>query len=365
VIRFPRSVALLLAVCALTSCATNDTRAEWLSNPAARSEGLCWWRNARWEDRATLLVRGTGEPFARARERWAGDTWRGANTTAVLRRAGQLVVLQGEWAGPGLTLNADVDVSGQAVFRAYEPVRLGQAGLLSKGAHVRVSDALIGRALVVPDEDSLRPFRPDQPVAVDLGCDLLSLSVAPTPPGDPARRQLALAGFPATAPERWVPEHLSLPASAQFGGVTIGRFQADDGPLRGFVVEERGDEARLVVPTRSGLLWVGWVPAEGLQAPQEPTPAPVTPGDQPVTLGSPADWRACEDGELPVSIESHGRVLEVGSLKPGVAFTVLSRRGDYREVNLGVEWLDLEPHVRLLVPARASACPRQRQLGAW
>lgn len=354
----------LLLVCALTSCAASNTREEWLTNPAARSEGLCWWRNARWEDRATLLVRGTGEPFARARERWAGDTWRGASTTAVLRRAGKLVVLQGEWTGPGLTLEADVDVSTQAVFRAYEPVRLGQAGLLSKGAHVRVSDALTGRALVVPEEEALRPFRPDQSVAVDLGCDLLSLSAAPEPPGDPARRQLALAGFSATAPERWVPDHLSLPASAKFGGATIGHFKTDELPLRGFVVEERGDEARLVVPTRSGLVWVGWVPSEGLQAPRGPAPEPITPKDQPVTF-SGADWRACEDGELPVSIESHGRVIEVGSLKPGVAFTVLSRRGEYREVNLGVEWLDLEPNVRLLVPARASDCPRQRQLGAW
>ncbi|MDP1826467.1 MAG: hypothetical protein Q8L48_24575 [Archangium sp.] len=355
----------LLLVCALTSCAANTTREEWLTNPAARSEGLCWWRNARWEDRATLLVRGTGEPFARARERWAGDTWRGASTTAVLRRAGPLVVLQGEWTGPGLTLNADVDVSAQAVFRAYQPLRLGQAGLLSKGAHVRVHDALTGRALVVPEEDALRPFRPDDSVALDLGCDLLSLSVTVEPPGDPARGLLALAGFSATAPERWVPENFSLPASAQFGGATIGSFKADERPLRGFVVEERGDEARLVVPTASGVLWVGWVAAEGLQVPQGPAPQPVPPKDPPSPLSGATDWRACNDTELQVSIESHGRVIEVGQLKPGVAFSVLSRRGDYREVNLGVEWLDLEPDVRLLLPASVNDCPRQKQLGAW
>lgn len=361
---FPRPVMRpwILLACALTSCAPT-TREQWLTRLSARSEGLCWWRNARWEDRGTLLVRGTGQPFARARARWSGDAWRGASTTAVLRRAGPLVLLQGQWSGPGLILNADVDVSAQAVFRSYEPVRLGEAGLLLKGGHVRVSDALAGRALVLPAEESLRPFRSMQTVAT-LSCDALSLYAPLEGPGDPARRLLELTGFPANAPERWVPENVSLSASAVPGGATVGRFVADAVPVRGFVVEQRDDEARLVVPTRAGLVWVGWVPAEGLEAPQGATPEPVAP-PEPLAAPGGLDWRSCDDAELPVSVISHAQIVEVGTLKRGTPFSVLARRGAYREVQLAVEWLELERDVTVLLPDRARDCPRLKSLGSW
>jgi hypothetical protein len=353
---------LLLLLCALTACTVPTTREAWLSDLSARSEGLCWWRDARWDDRGALLVRGTGEPFARARARWSGESWRGANITGVLRRAGPLVILQGEWSGPGLTFSADVDVSSQAVFRAWEPMRVGSAGLLLKGGQVRVSDALSGRALVVPDEESLRPFHAEQTVALELGCASLSLSAAPEVPGDPSRRLLALAGFPSTAKEKWLPENLSLPASAEFGGPTVGRFVADEVPVRGFVVEERKDEARLVVQTRAGVVWVGWVPAEGLLAPQGPAPEPVTPN--PSVIDGSQDWRSCQN-DLALSIESGGKILELGTLKAGTPFSVISRRGEFREVNLGVDWLEVEPRVRLLVPYRSGDCPRHQPLETW
>ena len=54
-----------------------------------------------------------------------------------------------------------------------------------------------------------------------------------------------------------------LAASAQAGGPTVGQFISQRLPLRGFVVEQQKDEARLVVPTRNGVVWVGWVAAEG------------------------------------------------------------------------------------------------------
>lgn len=357
----------LLLLVALTSCAPT-TRDGWLTTPIEKSEGLCWWRNARWEDRGALLVRGTGEPFARARARWAGELWRGSSTTAVLRRAGPLVVLQGEWIGPGLTLNADVDVGAHAIFRAYEPMRVGSAGLLLKGGHVRVKDAITGRALVLPAEDALDVFHPDEAVALELGCESLSLSAIPEPAGDPERRQLALSGFPPESPERWVQENLALPVSAQAGGPTVGRFVTQRAPVRGFVVDQRADEARLVVPTGNGLVWIGWVASEGLQPPGAPgvlAPRPTTARPTPPVPSSPNSWRSCEKQDLPVSIESRGSVVEVGRLQAGTAFSIVSRRGDYREVLLAVEWLDLEPNIRLLVPAGAGECPLQKQLGSW
>jgi hypothetical protein len=255
-------------------------------------------------------------------------------------------------------------VSREPVFRSYQSTRVGPAAVLLKGAHVRVSDALSGRVLVTPAEESLRPFRPEQRVGLELGCDELTLSANLESGGDEARRLLALSGFRADAPERWVAEHLSLPASALPGGPSVGRFVADDVPVRGFVVEERGDEARLVVPTRTGLVWVGWVPADGLQAPQGPPPEPVEPKERPVLLDERREWRSCADSELPLSVESHGKVIQVGSLDRATAFSVLGRRDDYREVTLGVEWLDLEPDVRLLVPDRAKDCPRLKLLSA-
>ena len=354
----------ILLVCALMSCAP-VTREEWLARVSARSEGLCWWQNARWEDRGTLLVRGTGEPFARARARWAADAWRGSTTSAVLRRAGPLVVLQGEWTGPGLALHADVDVTAQAVFRAYEPVRLGAAGLLLKGGHVRITDALSGRVLALPTEDSLRPFRSEEAVATELSCDALSLYAPLESAGDPARRQLGAVGFASDAPERWVPGNVSLPASATAGGPTVGRFVADAVPLRGFVVAEKNDESRLVVPTRGGLVWVGWVPSAGLEAPQGAAPEPVSPKERPPEFHEGQQWRSCDDAALPVSVEIRGKVVEVGTLKAATPFSVIARRGDYREVQLGVEWLELEPHVTVLLPDRANDCPRMKAVGAW
>lgn len=339
------------------------TREAWLSDGSARSEGLCWWRDARWDDRGTLLVRGTGEPFARARALWSGERWLGATTTVVLRRAGPLVLLQGEWTGPGLSLNAEVDVSSQAVFRAWGPMRVGSAGLLLKGGQVRVIDAQSGKALVVPDEESLRPFSADHPVALELRCDALSLSAAIEPEGDASLRLLAQAGFPVDAPEKWVPEHVSLPASALAGGPTVGRFVTAGLPVRGYMVEQREGEARFVVPTRTGVVWVGWVPAQDLLSPMGALPERVTPKSS-AMFAQGDGWRSCPV-DLPVSIESRQETRVVGTLKAGTLFSVVARRGDFREVNLGVEWLELKPNVTLLLPDKANDCPRQKQLESW
>jgi hypothetical protein len=357
----------LWLICALTSCAPT-TREGWRGAVSQRSEGLCWWRNARWEDRAPLLVRGTGQAFAHARARWAGELWRGTSATAVLRRSGPLVMLQGEWIGPGLTLTADVDVTGAAVFRAYEPKRLGSAGVLLKGGHVRVLDAVIGHALVVPADDALAAFQSTETVGLEVGCDALSLSAIPEGPGDPARRQLAATGFKADAPERWVPQKAQLPLSAKFAGPTVGLVGSEKSALRGFVVEQKEGEARLVVPTATGVVWVGWVNEAGLAPQQESASdqaaSPLAPVE---TAGRPVagEWRSCERDELEVSIELDEKFIQVGSLHPGASFSILASRGEYREVALAVEWLDVNPDVRLLLPARAIDCPRSKQLGAW
>lgn len=358
---------MIVLWCALSSCASPSTRDGWITKLNARSEGLCWWRNARWEDRAPLLVRGTGESLGRARARWAGELWRGSSTTAVLRRSGPVVVLQGEWTGPGLTLSADVDVTSSSVFRAYEPIRVGSAGLLLKGGHVRVSDAVTGQALVLPSDEAFSAFRPAEAIASSVGCDQLSLSALPEAGGDKARRQLAASGFASDAPERWIPQNVLLPASAKKGGPTVGLFTAERTALRGFVVEQQQDEARLVVPGPDEVVWVGWVPSAQLLATPVQQPAPITSAARPSEAPNAAtDWRACERDELPVTVQLRsGELWPLGTLQAGAPFAIVANRGEHREVTLAVEWLDLDPNVRLLVPARASDCPRQKQLGAW
>ena len=326
------------------------------------SEPLCWWRNARWDDRGTLLLRGTQVPLARARARWAGDAWKGATTTAVLRRNGNSVVLEGEWAGPGLVLSADVDVAKHAVFRAFEPYRIGTTGLVLKGGHVRVLDALVGRALVVPADESMQSFRTDEPLVAEVGCDGLSLSAPAPRPGDAARAQLEQAGFAANAKEKWLPENASLPVSAQPGGPTVGFFVADERAVRGFVVEERDGEARLVVPTPGGVVWVGWVAAEPLRVPEA---VPVAPADAPATSSASQEWRACTHREFPLTLEFQGRLLRVGTLSAGTPFSVEGRVGDYRKVTLALDWLELSPRLQVLVPSDAVDCPRLRQTQTW
>jgi len=343
------SRALLLII--LASCGARAP----VPGREGTTEPLCWWRNARWDDRATLLVRGTQVPLARARARWSDGAWKGASTTAVLRRSGDSVMLEGEWTGPGAALTAQVDVGNRAVFRAWEPRRLGAAGLVLKGGYLRVKDALLGRALVLPSEESLAPFQSEVPAAAELSCDVLSLSATPPVAGDAARALVARAGFSSEAPEQELPPNVSVPASAVQGGPTVGLFAAKSAPVRGFVVEQREGEARLVVPTPDGVVWVGWVTAEALQKPTSPLPE--APGE--VLASAPQrDWRSCKDRELPLTIELQGRFLQVGSLQAGTPFSVGAREGDHREVALGLDWLELSPRLQVLVPASAINCPR-------
>lgn len=347
--------ALLLIILSLPlACAPAQVS---MAGHEGTTEPLCWWRNARWDDRGTLLVRGTRIPLARAHARWAGAVWGGANTTGVLRRTGDSVMLEGEWTGPGLTLRADVDVAAHAVFRVFEPRRIGAAGLLLKGAHVRLKDALVGRALVVPSDDALRPFRTEEQVAADLSCDGLSLSATPPGSGDPARALLAQAGFPQGAPEKWLPQNASLPAAERASGPTMGFFVAESAPVRGFVVEQRESEARLVVPTAEGVVWVGWVDAAPLRDPG-PAPAAVVAKQAPAEVH---EWRQCEGRELPLLLGVQGRLIELGTLRAGTPFAAGARDGAHREVTLALDWLDLSPRLRVLVPAEAIDCPRLKK----
>ncbi len=357
-VRFVSTALLLLSLALCGACAP---RANARAGREGTSVPLCWWGNARWEDRGPLLVRGTDIPLARVRARWAGDQWKGATTTAVLRQEGNSSLLQGEWTGPGLVLQGDVDVGGQAVFRSFEPRRLGSMGAVLKGGHVRVLDALQGRALVVPSPDSAVPFRTDESLALEVPCDGLSLS-ASLPSKDPARAQLEQAGFDVKAKAMLLPPHAALPASSSPGGPTSGFFVGDEQPVRGFVVDRKENEARLVVPTRDGVVWVGWVAAEPLRADEGP------PFEQPlpsVNVPSAGVWRTCSSHDFPLSLELQGRLIAIGTLRAGTPFSVGEREGNFRPVAIGLDWLELSPQLTVLAPSDAFDCPRIKQPEAW
>ena len=352
------STVLLSSLVLSPACAP---RANSRPGREGTSVPLCWWGNARWEERGPLLVRGTDVPLARVRARWVGDQWKGATTTAVLRHEGNSSLLQGEWTGPGLVLQGDVDVGGQAVFRSFEPRRLGSLGAVLKGGHVRVLDALQGRALVVPSPDSAAPFRTEESLAVELPCDGLSLSASP-PSKDSARAQLEQAGFDAKAPSMLLPPNAALPASSLPGGPTSGFFVSGEQPVRGFVVDHKESEARLVVPTRDGVVWVGWVAAEPLRADQEPA---LEPPMLPVKVPAAGVWRACSTRDFPLSLELHGRLISIGTLRAGTPFSVGERQGNFRPVALGLDWLELSPQLTVLMPSDAIDCPRTQQPDEW
>lgn len=353
-------VVLLVSGLLLSSCVRGEAREDWLRDVKVRSESLCTWTGARWEDRAPLLFTGSEARLGRARVVWDGERWAGANVTGALRQAGPVLLFDGQWAGDGFTLEATVDVSEHAVFRAHGPTRLGTAGLVLPGASVRLVLAQVGRVLAQPADAALQLFSPRTPPVFELACDGLTLHGA-RGPADDERRALAQAGFSAEAPERWLPEGTSIVATQAAGGVAIGRFEAERGALRGFVVAEQGTEARLAVPSPAGVLWVGWVPAAALQAGPTLAEGPRVLSPQPEPAPPPSgEWLACPFEDVVVSAQVGGELRRVGVLARGAPFLPGAATEEGLEVRLAVPWLELEPSLVLVAPASAARCPKAK-----
>jgi hypothetical protein len=317
---------------------------------------LCWWRDARWEDRGVLRVPGTGEPYARARALGSQDAWKGARTTGVLRRVGPVVLLQGEWSGPGVTLKADVDVGADAVFRAYETTRLGAAGVLLSGAPVRLTDAREGQVLALPTEEALSLFSPTEVPALDLTCEGLSL-YAPSGPSESPRATLARLG--------WTPLSAGLlSAQREFpltdvpGGSNTGQFNKRLADETAWVVATEGTQSRVAV-IRDGLVWVGWLASDELKpAPGMLMGSSSERPDRP--RASLTALRQCDE-DLPLSVAIEGTAYEVGTLHRGTSFSVQSSWGDAVVVRPQTDWLRLVAQVEFLAPLSAARCPTVKQ----
>jgi hypothetical protein len=331
-------------------------REEWLRKVRARGDGICSWTDARWEDRGPLLVTGTALPLGRARSLWLDGAWAGALVSGTLRKSGPVLVFEGRWSRDGVTLTATVDAGEHPVFRAHEPMRVGEAGLALKGASLRLVEAAFGKVLAQPAAEALEPFAPVEPPLLEVACASLTLHGPAAEASLDGPRALALAGFPASAPARWLPERATLGAAAEPGGELVGRFVSKDAPVQGYLLAEAGAEARFAVPTPSGVLWVGWVPRDALHA--RPALAGDVPGHaSPPSLDPGRAWRTCPDEELELYAARGEALVRVGSLARNTPF-VLGRRAELGvEVDLAAPWLDLEPEVALLVGFGASTCP--------
>ncbi len=337
-------VAPTLALMVLCACAT-PSRDAWLSNATNRSEALCWWRDVRWEDRAALLVRGTGATLGRAK------ATRGPFVTGTLRLAGQVPLLQGRWEGEGLWLDAEVDLGADAVIASWEARRIGLAGLLLKGTRMRVLDARLGTLLAVPGEASLSVFKPEEPLAIELGCENVSLRSGEEVP----ERQLQLAGFSAEAPRVQLTPGFPLELTAQPAAEVAGTLRTEP-PLAAWEVKREGDAVRVAVPTRDGLLWVGWVDGARVKS-----AAAVPPSAEPTPLeltNTMLDWRRCRQS-VEVAVLVDGRVHKVGLLAPGATFALaadVSSVDQWVPARLGVDWFEPADGVHLLLPGEVRRC---------
>jgi hypothetical protein len=341
---------VLVCLVVLVGCVAPQERPreEWLRSPRARGAALCSWADARWEDGAPLLVRGTVLTLGRARARWDDGEWRGAMVSGSLRKSGPVLVFDGRWSGEGVVLEAMVDASENAVFRAHQPLRFGAAGLAMPGAAVRVVDGEVGGVLAQPVEEALGAFAAREPPLAELDCGHLTLHA----PRDPK-------AFAATASPRFIPQGARLDAADEPGGLSIGHFVAGEAPLRGYVLAEAGDEVRFAAPTASGLVWVGWVPREALVGPAAPEAAPETVELKPSRAALPAGatWRACEEEELELSVWAGDRLVRAGAMFRGTRFGVGRRLAGHVEVLLDLPWFQQAPDVVLLASPAALRCP--------
>jgi len=145
-------------------------------------------------------------------------------------------------------------------------------------------------------------------------------------------------------------------------GRLVGEFVGADRDTEVFVVQRGAHQSRVAVP-RDGVVWVGWVANEQVLEPRDTLTGVVRDAALKRRPSTESPLRRCPD-ELPVSVRIDGRVVEVGSLLASTTFSVEQAWGEYAVVRPQLDWLQLEPEVELLVPARAAQCASVKT-AAW
>lgn len=340
VLRVTMRAAIAIAVSVLCGCATPARQTQLSSS--SRSDSLCWWREAGWGD-GVVLARHSVKRLGRVRSLDGQQV----TATATLRRAGDLALLEGKWSGPGLILEGDVDIGTEPAIASWEPRRIGQVGLLEKGARVRVLDARSGSVLAVPSEAALKVFHSNEPLGIDLRCEDLSVLGA----SDSPSTQVRAAGFSADKP-------LQLVGNAELSetvtGASVGVLDASQVTVL-FELERSGPWVRVAVPTVDNVMWLGWVDA-ALVKPATDTPPTARP-----SKASLDNLKACADA-LPLASQVDGTLKRVGTLLERAAFSVVEGppEPEWIEVRLALEWF--EPETKLYLPRSASSCAASNRL---
>ncbi len=313
----------------------------------SKQASLCWWRDVRWDAPSRLLTLQDAQPFARLAAPEAPEAQ--ARFTGSLRQAGDALALTGRWEGGGLRLQALVALSAETPLAAWDTRRLGPTSLVLKGAPLRVLDARVGAVLAAPREAATAAVSTPHPLTAEVACDALSLrhhDASPT-------AQLVAAGFSETAPGVSLIGAAPVPYSAEARGPMLGALHPDAAPL--YEVAREGDRARVVLPTREGVVWAQWVDAALLQpaTPAAPVePARALPTHQAVET---EEWLACDTAQI-VAISVNGRHLIVGELSPGAAFSVRAVDETWAVVRLSNRWFTPDDTVAVMLPAAAASC---------
>lgn len=341
-LRATMRAAIAIAVSVLCGCAAPARQTQLASS--TRSDSLCWWREAAWGE-GVVFARHSVTKLGRVRS-LPGQP---VTATATLRRAGDFTLLEGRWSGPGLDLDGDVDLGNEPAIASWDPRRVGEVGLLHKGARLRVLDANVGSVLAVPGEASLALFHSNEPLAVTLRCEDLSVHGR----SDSPSAQVRAAGFADDKALQLVGDAVEL--SATIDAPPAGVLDASRVPVL-FELERSGAFVRVAVPTADNLTWIGWVDAARVK-PAEAVAAPAAEGPTPPT----EQLNACDEA-LPLAAFVDGRLQRVGTLRERAEFVVGAgpHEPDWLEVRLALEWF--EPDVKLYLPRRASGCPASTRL---
>jgi hypothetical protein len=336
-----------VAVCAGCFPATKQG---WFTGANMRGEGLCTWKNVRWNDNGVLLAPETGAPMARGHVVWgSGNAWHGATVHGELKKAGPFFLLQGTWRGDGIVLDADVDVSGAPVFSAFATARAGKAGLLPRGADVVVVEASSGHLVVMPPDEAMREFMPAERPVAEMACEALTLY-----PQD--ADALEWSGLDKAAPRM----ELSLPADLLMretpGGAVVGHFHQRAEPLLVRRLEVQGEWARIAYVTDAHVVWHGWVPAASV-VPEKDDGTIGLGGLVGGLLGSQdqGGWSACTV-EQKLYARVQDRMVHVGRVLAATPFRRGVVDGRYVSVTLRASWLEPEPGVSFFLEAGALSC---------
>jgi hypothetical protein len=323
-----------------------------------RGGELCLWPESWWDDQATLRVRGTPVKLGRARKFWSNGAWHGAFVEGALIRPERGLVFQGQWRAHGLELDADLLVDEEPVFTAWTPSRIGSAGLLTRGAPLRVLDARPGEVLVAPSGRAVEALVTAEPLLTTLRCEDLSLSRRVR---DDQLGAVLSAGFRRDSERVRVKATEPVVLLDAPRGQPVGAVVPD---AVGFVVGKQDDVVRLAV-VRDGLLLVGWAPGASVERVADLTLAPVP--DEVVARPSKSGlvWRQC-DAELPLYVlDGEGLGPRVGTLSARQRLATTLRSPSLRAsvVVLESNWFEADPGVVLLTPVDLSQCTSV--IGPW